>query len=164
MSSSLHFLGNSTSYISIPNNADLNFGTGDFTVEWYQYQTDSNSYPRIFQKGSYVPGTLSIGVSIETGVVWYWRNNIAYSVVTLASSAYKNKWVHFAISRSSGVTKIFMNGTSIGSISDTNNFNGTSNDLLTGESKRRVESRRDLVGGGGMNRFNITPDLAWVYK
>ena len=46
----------------------------------------------------------------------------------------------------------------------TNNFNGTSNDLLTGESKRRVESRRDLVGGGGMNRFNITPDLAWVYK
>jgi hypothetical protein len=45
-----------------------------------------------------------------------------------------------------------------------NNFNGTSNDLLSGESKRRVESRRDLVGGRGMNRFNITPDLAWVYK
>ena len=28
---------------------DFNFGTGDFTIEWFQYQTDSNSYPRIFQ-------------------------------------------------------------------------------------------------------------------
>jgi len=44
------------------------------------------------------------------------------------------------------------------------NFNGTSNDLLTGESKRRVDARRDLVNGRSLNRFSIPPDLMWVYK
>lgn len=35
--SSLYFLGNTTSYISIPAAAALNFETQDFTVEWFQY-------------------------------------------------------------------------------------------------------------------------------
>lgn len=55
--SSLSFLGNATSYLRIPNTDDFDFGTGDFTIEWYQYQTDSNSFPRIFQVGNYVTPT-----------------------------------------------------------------------------------------------------------
>jgi hypothetical protein len=127
--SSLSFLGNATSYLRIPNTDGFDFGTGDFTIEWYQYQTDSNSYPRIFQVGNY-PGT-SIGVSIEGGNFYYWANSSGNLVKTLTSSSYKNQWVHFAICRSSGVTKVFMNGTSIFSMNDTNNFNGN-NDLLIG--------------------------------
>jgi len=46
--SSLSFAGNTSSYISIPNDTALNFETQDFTVEWFQYQTDTNSFPRIF--------------------------------------------------------------------------------------------------------------------
>jgi hypothetical protein len=64
--SSLSFLGNATSYLRIPNVDAFDFGTGDFTIEWYQYQTDNNSYPRIFQVGNY-PGGNTIGVSIENG-------------------------------------------------------------------------------------------------
>ena len=68
--SSLSFIGNATSYLRIPNVADLNFGTGDFTIEWYQYQTDSNSFPRIFQIGKYSVGAgISIGVSLEGGTL-----------------------------------------------------------------------------------------------
>jgi hypothetical protein len=130
--SSLSFLGNSTSYLRIPNTNDFDFGTGDFTIEWYQYQRDSNAYPRIFQVGSYGVGSgISIGVSIEGGSFYYWRNGSFSLAKTLLSSEYKNVWVHFAISRSSGVTKIFMNGNSIYSMVDTNNFNG-SNDLNIG--------------------------------
>jgi len=43
-------------------------------------------------------------------------------------------------------------------------FNGTSNDLLSGASKRRAESGRDLVNTRTINRFHIPPDLAWIYK
>ena len=43
--SSLSFLGNATSYLRIPNTNDFDFGTGDFTIEWYQYQTDTNYFP-----------------------------------------------------------------------------------------------------------------------
>ena len=131
--SSLSFLGNATSYLRIPNTNDFDFGTGDFTIEWYQYQTDTNSFPRIFQVGKYVTG-ISIGVSIEGGRFYYWANNVSNLATTLLSSSYKNKWVHFAISRFNGVTKIFMNGTSIFSMNDTNNFNGVNDLIISNES------------------------------
>ena len=127
----LSFLGNATSYLTVPTSTDLNFGTGDFTIEWRQYQTDSNPYPRIFQIGFYdETNVISIGASIEGGTFYYWRNGIFYNVTTLDSSQYKNQWVHFAIVRSSGTTQVYMNGTSLlFNFADT--FDYTSTDDLT---------------------------------
>jgi hypothetical protein len=127
---SLSFIGNATSYLRIPNTPDFNFGTGDFTIEWYQYQTDSNQFPRIFQIGSYADGT-SIGVSIEGGSFYFWSNDSPNFVTSLDSSVYKNQWVHFAISRASGTTRVFMNGTSIFDMVDTNEYS-SANDLVIG--------------------------------
>jgi hypothetical protein len=45
-----------------------------------------------------------------------------------------------------------------------NNFNGAANDILSGESKRRTETKRDLVNGRSLNRYNIPPEFSWVYK
>lgn len=123
MSTSLSFLGNATSYINVPNSEDLHLGTGDFTIEWFQYQTDSNPFPRIFQIGTYNDTGVVLGVSIEGGSFYYWANTVANYVTYLNSADYKNTWVHFAISRNSGTTQIFMNGISIFSIVDTNDFN-----------------------------------------
>jgi hypothetical protein len=128
--SDLSFLGNATSYLTVPSSTDLNFGTEDFTIEWYQYQTDSNSFPRIFQIGTYGVGIITIGVSIEGGTLYYWRNDSFNVVTNLAPTQYKNQWVHFAIVRSSGITQIYMNGTSLlFNLADT--FDYTSTDDLT---------------------------------
>lgn len=134
MTTSLSFSGNSTSYLTISSTYkdSYNFGTGDFTIEWYQYQTDSNSHPRIFQIGNY--STATIGVSIEGGVFYLWRNGPYTQITTLTSSQYKNKWVHFAISRTSGITKVFMDGTSIYSASDTANYVGANTLVIGNES------------------------------
>lgn len=140
---SLSFLGNATSYLRIPNSSNLNFRTGDFTIEWYQYQTDSNSFPRIFQIGSYNVGSgISIGVSIEGGIFLFWSNGTYVSVINLSS--YKNQWVHFAICRSSGTTKIFMNGTSIYSVSDNKDYNSTYDLVISNET---VQSNSAAFGG-----------------
>lgn len=48
--------------------------------------------------------------------------------------------------------------------SKSQSFNGAANDILSGESRRRVESKRDLIGSKPLNRFNIPPELAWLYK
>jgi hypothetical protein len=57
-----------------------------------------------------------------------------YSRITvLSAAAYKNKWVHFAIARQSGVTKVFMNGVVIGSLTDTTNYNGTADLVISNE-------------------------------
>jgi hypothetical protein len=134
---SLSFIGNATSYLRIPNTPDFNFGTGDFTIEWYQYQTDSNQFPRIFQIGSYDTGT-SIGVSIEGdnngGMFYYWTNGTSTGASYLDSSVYKNRWVHFAISRANGTTQIFLNGTLMLTMSDTNDFNSTEDLVIGNES------------------------------
>ena len=60
------------SYYSTPGVAGFNFGTGDFTIEWFQYQTDSNSFPRVFW---YSNGTSAVywGVSIEGGTFYFWN-------------------------------------------------------------------------------------------
>ena len=133
--SSLSFAGNTTSYISIPNASALNFETEDFTVEWFQYQTDTNQFPRIFQKGTYTATTVSIGVSIESGRFYYWRNNSSNLVATLTPSDYKNKWVHFAICRTGGTTTFYMNGVSFGTpLADTHNYSNSENLLIGNES------------------------------
>jgi hypothetical protein len=141
--SSLLFNGNATSYLRIPNTDDFDFGTDNFTIEWYQYQTDNNFFSRIFQVGATIELTNNIGISIErypTGStagtaaeIYYWRPYpiSPIKIATIQRTEYINKWVHFAISRSSGTTKIFMNGVSIGSIPDTSNYNG-SRDLVIG--------------------------------
>lgn len=147
--SSLSFLGNATSYLRIPNTNDFDFGTGDFTIEWYQYQRDSNPFPRIFQVGTYT-SDICIGVSIEGGTFYYWSNDSPNAIVTIAPSRYKNKWVHFAISRSSGITTIFMNGMSIGSINDTYNYNGV-NDLIIGNESTPTN---DSAFGGYITYFS----------
>jgi hypothetical protein len=146
--SSLSFAGTASSYLRIPNTDNFDFGAGDFTIEWYQYQTDSNSFPRIFQVGNY-PNT-NIGVSIESGTFIFWHLTTYTMVTTLSSSDYKNKWVHFAICRASGVRKVYMNGTSISSVSDSFNYNGNS-DLVIGN---ETTPTLDAAFGGYMAYFS----------
>jgi hypothetical protein len=154
--SSLSFLGNASSYLKIPNTNDFDFGTGDFTIEWYQYQTDSNPYPRVFQVGNYNDRSISIGVSIEGGVFYYWTNNAGYLIRTILTD-YKNKWVHFAISRSSGVTQVFKNGVSIFSMEDANDFNGT-NDLTIGNESTTPST--NAAFGGYLSYFTWVKGVA----
>ena len=155
--SSLFFIGNSTSYLRIPHTNEFNFGTGDFTIEWYQYQTDSNLFPRIFQVGDFSGSGVSIGVSIEAGSFYYWTNDSPNYVIGLSPSSYKNVWVHFAISRSSGVTQIFMDGVSIFSMSDTNNFNDSSSDLVI---SNESTPSNDAAFGGYMTYFSWVKGVA----
>lgn len=154
--SSIYFLGDSTSYIRIPNAGDLNFGTGDFTIEWYQYQIDNNLFPRVFQMGSYNGGGTSIGVSIESGQFYFWTNSSFHAVKYLNSVEYKNIWVHFAICRVSGTTTIYMNGTSIFSMSDSNNFSSLEDLVVSNESDRSDSA----AFGGYMAYFHWVKGLA----
>ena len=129
ITNSANFNGNSQ-YLTLPASTNWAFGTGDFTIEWWQYMSATqNSFPRVFSVGS--SPSASIAVSIESGTFYFWENGSFTFSSSLSS--YTTTWVHFAISRVSGQTSVYQNGTKLGStFSDTNNISDSSSTLAIG--------------------------------
>jgi len=122
----------SNQYLSVPGNAAFAFGTGSFTTEWWQYMTSQPSNPRVFSIGNYPSAT--IGVSIEGGTFYVWETGTFRFSYSLTSDGYLNRWLHFAVSRNNGTTRVFKNGIQIGAgYPDTNNINNTSTALSIGQ-------------------------------
>lgn len=124
-------MNGSSNYLSLPASADWAFGTGDFTVEWWQYMSSQPSNPRVFQVGNYP--SASIGASIEgAGTLYVWEAGGARFNSSLGT--YLNTWLHIAISRVSGQTSVYKNGTRLGSTyADTNNINNSTSVLNIGQ-------------------------------
>jgi hypothetical protein len=140
-------------YFTVPASTSWAFGTGDFTVEWFQYQTDSNSFPRIFQIGSYP--TQTIGCTIEGSTFYAWFSNAS----SFGSAVpYKNTWVHFAIVRSGTTLKVYKNGTAMtAGTSNSTNINNSSTTLTFGNELNKSSS---AAFGGYLTSFRICKGLA----
>jgi len=134
---SVYFSGITSSNLSVANDVDFRMGTGNFTIEWYQYMlTDSGSTTRIFQMGTWPSAT--IGVSIEGNALsrsfYYWEGGSIVFNSTITGGDIINKWVHFAIVRNAGTIKVFMNGNQIGSdASSSYNHTDSTNVLRIGQ-------------------------------
>jgi hypothetical protein len=107
-------------YLNVVSDDSWDLGTGDFTIEWFQYQTDSNGAPRIFTIGDYFSNNISIACSIEllgSGTFYTWINQPSPGAIAVSSLAlpYKSSWQHFAIVRRSGILRVYRNGAQIGS-------------------------------------------------
>jgi len=125
---SMLFPGTNSSYLSVANDADFRFRTGQFTIEWFQYMTSQPSHPRVFTIGSY-PAPL--GVSIEGGTFYFWVNGS--SGINYAMTSYLNTWVHMAVTRdSSNNIRIFQNGVVKVTTSNAYDFNNTTDVLCIG--------------------------------
>lgn len=160
MSSSMSFNG-TTGYVTIPNGGNFQFGTGDFTIEWWQYQINSNPYSRVFSIGSY---PAAFGVSIEYGSIYYWTNTSSAAIRSV--TGVYSTWAHIAVSRSSSVTRIFLNGVQLGAnISDTANISNSSTALsIAAETVPAANtyfsgyiSNFRSVKGSGLYTANFTP-------
>ncbi len=113
-----YFDGNGD-YLSVPANAAFAFGTGDYTLEFWVYSSiawasticlyNNNSGGYFLQ---YATGTgLQTGVAGSSATGTY--------AVTLTS----NNWNHIAVSRASGSSKCFVNGTQVGTtVTDNTNY------------------------------------------
>ena len=123
---SYYTVGSTSSYVSFPGKTSLALGTGDYTIEWFQYQTASTTWPRIFWYGT----SPSLGVSLE-GSYYVWP-----SVTPMAShGTILNTWVHFALVRISGKLYLYKNGTLISSasgIANTTNITDASSTFFLG--------------------------------
>ena len=118
-------------YVTVPNSSDLDFGAGNFTIEfWANSQSSANHW--IMGKGD--AGTVAGStLSFYTGVVWDFYYN-GSSGLSLTPPTYTNQWTHIAVVRNSTIISIYRNGVlfSSGTIG-TGTLNSTSNNLQIGQ-------------------------------
>ena len=126
---SYSFISSVNSFIDTPASPDWAVGTGDFTVEWFQYQTTTSGFQRAFTVDDF--NSIDIGVSVESATFYYWNNSLVRYSSAGATTA--NVWIHWAVVRQSGVTKVYKNGTQLGSqIADTSNISNIVDELTIG--------------------------------
>lgn len=124
---SLFFAG-LNSYVQFAASADWAVGTGDYTIEWWQWLLPTAQYPRPFSLGTYP--SASFAVSIESGTFYLWGNGSIINAT--AVSNFFDQWVHFAVCRLSNQTTIFQNGQSIDSFVDNTNLADNTTALTLG--------------------------------
>jgi hypothetical protein len=148
-------------------------GTGDYTIElWYYPLSGTNS--GLFQLsgtsgGFYTSAANSLAMNL------YLSNSLSvyvgnYSYSTANNKVLYNVWTHIALVRSTGVTKLYLNGvleTSIftsGSLADTVNYTGTYGVIggyySTGYLSNAYISNLRVIKGTAVYTGNFTPPAA----
>lgn len=125
--------------ITFSNNASLQFGAGDFTIEFWLYTTKVSQavdYPRILAKGDYLTsGGWNLVYFKSSGLVYfdiYSGGSIALGIP--AGSVADGVWVHLAIVRSGSTVRSFMNGVKQGEGANTTNLNASNVLAIAGTS------------------------------
>ncbi len=110
-------------YLTLPASQNFNLSTGDFTIEcWFYYSTtppSGSGYDYLWGLGG--TGTTGLGLYIQGGVPKVWNGSL---ILTTTGSISATTWYHLAVVRSSGTLTVYLNGTSIGSVSMTSNLSG----------------------------------------
>jgi hypothetical protein len=119
----------SNDYLSIGASSDFTMGTGDFTVECWVYIHDVSVIDGFWQISDQAGG-MSTNYGNTLAVAW--DNNEGWMIygaggwtAQTTPAASNNTWYHVAYVRSSGTSKLYINGTSVISQADTTNYNGT---------------------------------------
>jgi hypothetical protein len=112
-------------YAVIGNYSDFNFGTGDFTIEFW-VRPSSIGTQQVILDSRTSSGDTAIYLEINAaGNIRFFTANAYRLTSSVAVTA--NNWSHVALSRSSGVTRIFVNGTlTPTTYADTNDYSSRS--------------------------------------
>jgi hypothetical protein len=135
ISGSAFFNGTTTSKITTSGSSDvpLQFGTGSFTIEWWQkLAPGASSFPRVFEQPRPI-GIMALMPGDSTSRLFFITLGTSGSVIGNMTGSLNDTWNHFAVVRSGsavGNLKVYRNGVQLGS-AITNNINFISTDPIT---------------------------------
>ena len=118
---SMYFAG-SGNYLQYKSTNLTDFGTGDFTIEGWFY---TGVTTRQDLAGKYVDGSsgqwgITISITNARDFAFYNGNTV---LITSAGSVWStNTWTHFAVCRSGTSLVLYINGTSVGSATNSTSF------------------------------------------
>ena len=115
-------------YLSVPDHADWDFGTGAMTVEFWFKKTSSGTV--ILQ---YVDGSNWWGVWLDGKVNIGWEGGGVSGEYGYTHSITDGDWAHAAVGRDgSGNYEFWINGTSVGTDTDTDTFPSLASGVTVG--------------------------------
>jgi streptogramin lyase len=127
-SSSAKFTASLGSYLTVPDHADLDLGTGDFTLEFWFFPV---SEVKTFLFGRW-PNTGSAAASRiyglryngDTDNITWLGANAGVSISSTANGIKSKRWHHIAVVREAGVLSIYVNFTLDGTGADATDYVG----------------------------------------
>ena len=107
--------------LTIPSDSDFNFSTGEYTLEAFIYLNNTSGSKTVIDFRSQSPTEISPVIDIDGDDIRYYVNGTA--VITGANALSATTWHHIALSRTAGVSKLFVDGSQVGSsYTDGNDF------------------------------------------
>jgi len=105
-----------SNYLQVAESSDFDFGTGDFTVEFFFFNRAYGAYyDYLVTFGNSTTTTSSFGIYLEGGTnINLWQNSAA---IASSTSYNTNQWYHLAVVRASGTVKVYLDGSEIKSAS-----------------------------------------------
>jgi hypothetical protein len=125
-----NYFNNGFPYLRTNANSAFNFGTGDFTLEFWYYSVSIGGDARFISNDAYTGS--GIDISYESGanrISWY-IGSTSYNTATLPAS---NRWHHIAYSRTGTTLYVYVDGIRVNTYSNfTANITSTSNLTIGG--------------------------------
>lgn len=134
-----NYFDGSTTYLNTSSSANLGFGTGDFTVEFFIYPTATPSTCSLYHgstTNSFIINTTSDGrlVIRQYGIA---------DLFTSAAALSLNTWNHVAVARSGTTISLWLNGSRSSGVTGTNSTNWATTAVYIG----RADSVTNIVQG-----------------
>jgi hypothetical protein len=155
------FLDGTDDYVTVANSTDFDFGSGDFTVEYWEYRTSSGTNSPILSRNTITytpyligwnevssPTTIAMFMS-SNGSSWDVASNVSMGTLTT------NVWTHYAVTRQSNTFRTFKNGTLISSFTSSATFPAGSGTLQIGRFGTTYYFK-----GGYVDELRITKGVA----
>ncbi|MDP6251853.1 MAG: immunoglobulin domain-containing protein, partial [Verrucomicrobiota bacterium] len=140
-------------YLTIPDSEDWNFGTGDFTIEFWVLRTGVSKYEGILGENAQSWNSGVPQIVIYNTKILITEGKSANK--TQASTSFTaNTWYHVAFSRGEGVMRLFVNGKLEGFAADAHSYDF--NELRIG----RYNVGADYDFAGYLDDLRITKGVA----
>ena len=129
-------------------------GTGDFTIEFWIYGIFNNNQVKTIFDGRSSGDTSHFMLAQEVDNTWLVFDSAGGTAASGwdANTFSNNTWTHVAISRASGTTKYFIDGTQTASVSDTSNW--VAGDFTIGG--RYTPSSTSISHNGYIDDFRVS--------